>query len=105
MEEPTQVAPAEKLDVNIDVDSRPIADVSTPELMHIAWQRCDTEQSKVVADPYGGATAREFALAKTHLEDAITRFNKGVYRADGTYAITDAERTRERDAEPEEEPS
>lgn len=103
METPNPVTPSEKLDVAVDVDSRIIADVSTPELIHIAWQRADRELSLSVADPSGGATTREFALAKTHLEDALVRFNKGVYRADGTYAVTDAERTRQRDAEPAED--
>lgn len=36
--------------------------------------------------------AREFSLAITHAEDAITRANKGHYRLDGRFAITDAER-------------
>jgi hypothetical protein len=39
------------------------------------------------------AAAREFSMAITHIEDAITRFNKGTYMARGTFAISDAERS------------
>lgn len=42
-----------------------------------------------------GEIAREFSESITHLEDAITRYNKGTYMADGTFAITDAERSHD----------
>lgn len=83
------------LDVNVDVDNKVVADLTAAELMHVAWQRADNELSKVVAEPDAGPIIREFSLCKTHLEDAITRFNKGWYRAAGTYAISDAERVAE----------
>lgn len=40
-----------------------------------------------------GRIAREYAESYTHLEDAITRFNKATYMERGIFAITDAERT------------
>jgi hypothetical protein len=39
-----------------------------------------------------GDTARDLALARTHLEDALTRFNSAQYRLAGTWKRADPER-------------
>lgn len=45
------------------------------ELLSDAWKQLDQFQP---AGQHGGPDAREFAIAKTHVEDAIMRTNKGM---------------------------
>jgi hypothetical protein len=52
-----------------------------------------TARRGIVPETTSLAEAREFSMAITHIEDAITRFNKGTYMARGTFAISDAERS------------
>lgn len=69
---------------------------STAELLTVALARLADDRARVTAatDLRGaGEIAREYALAITHAEDAITRANKAHYREAGIFAITDAERT------------
>lgn len=65
-----------------------VADCSTVELLNECISRCG--EFKLHAS--SGEIAREYALAVTHIEDAITRANKGHYMQAGTFAISDAER-------------
>lgn len=39
-----------------------------------------------------GGAARDLALANTHLEDALTRYNSACYRIAGTWKRADPER-------------
>lgn len=41
--------------------------------------------------PYGGEVQRDLALARTHLEDALTRFNSAQYRIKGLWERRDPE--------------
>lgn len=49
------------------------------------------EKAKAHRDLSGPEAAREFSIAITSLEDALTRFNGGVYRRAGTWNRADAE--------------
>jgi len=51
----------------------------------------DAIAEQIVADAYTAApgAARDLALAKTHLEDALTRYNSAQYRAKGTWKRAD----------------
>ena len=42
--------------------------------------------------PDGSAAIADLDLARTHLEDALTRFNSACYRIAGTWGRADAER-------------
>lgn len=76
---------------------------SVAELLTVCVARANEEIRQVYdvsangpSDALGdelGAIVREFKESITHMEDAITRFNKGVYRRKGAFAITDAERS------------
>lgn len=73
-----------------------VEDCSVAELLNVALARLDWERIEIAnayAREVAGPIAREFSLAVTHIEDAITRANKGHYRQAGIFAITDAERT------------
>lgn len=79
-----------------EMTSALVEDCSVAELLNVALARLDWERGEILG-AYGqevaGPIAREFSLAVTHIEDAITRANKGHYRQAGIFAITDAERT------------
>lgn len=78
--------------VNSDLDpGMLVVEATFAELGTVMTQMADNERN--TAAPADPAAAREFSLAITHLEDAITRFNKGTYRRRGIFAVTDAERT------------
>lgn len=68
---------------------KPAGECTTVELLTMALARATGSADAFREDR---ATGREFSLAATHIEDAITRFNKGTYRSAGTFAISDAER-------------
>lgn len=70
--------------------NRSIADASVAELLTVCIARAQ-EQRQEGSPP--NAAGREFSIAITHMEDAITRFNKGFYMLKGTFAISDAERS------------
>ena len=69
-----------------------VAESSVAELLTVCIARMGASRYK--ANVRGdGEVAREYSLAITHAEDAITRANKAHYREAGIFAITDAERT------------
>lgn len=76
-----------------------IEEASVPELLMFCIARAEaaiealTIPETLEAQAAQGAIVREYRLSITALEDAITRWNKGTYRAKGTFAITDAERS------------
>lgn len=73
-----------------------VASATTAELLTACLGRLDDARQSALSatdQPRAGEIAREYALAITHIEDAITRANKGHYRQAGIFAITDAERT------------
>lgn len=76
-------------------DITPIRECTTVELLSECWDRMDG----MIDVSVNGQVKREAAIAKTLIEDAITRANKAVYREAGIYGISDAERTVERHAE------
>lgn len=53
---------------------------TTVELLATAWGRVNEQQDE---QPLAAAK-REFALAKTAIEDAIMRFNRGMAESRGT---------------------
>lgn len=63
-------------------------EVTVAELLTAAAARIEEYREAQAGSPAG----RDFALSITHLEDARSRFNSGVYRMKGTYAPSDAER-------------
>jgi hypothetical protein len=76
---------AERLD-----ETTPICDASVVELLNVCLLRAGSARLAAAGFP---DAAREYSIAITHIEDAIGRFNKGTYRMDGTFAISDAERS------------
>lgn len=85
------------------IRTKHVAECTVAELATECIRRLDEERRLSAAEAHRRRTAgepingideapREFSLAITHLEDAITRANKGNYRVDGRFAITDAER-------------
>lgn len=75
----------------IDTEAVTVADLTVAELLTVCIERTGDERAG--ANDTGAYAAREFSIAITHMEDAITRHNKGVYRLKDTFAITDAERS------------
>ncbi len=61
--------------------------MTTVELLEAAWARADGVQQS----SQDGETKREMALAKTAIEDAIMRFNRGLARAQGVFRVGDLE--------------
>jgi hypothetical protein len=61
--------------------------VTTVQQLDAAWGRID-EAQKAAHDPLA---QREFALAKTAIEDASMRFNRGMARESGSFRISDFE--------------
>lgn len=57
------------------------------EQLQGAWAHIDSLQNGAIGD-----AAREFALAKTAIEDAIMRTNRGVAKQAGTFKVADVER-------------
>jgi hypothetical protein len=88
---------------NIDTEAVTVADLTVVELLTVCIEVARDEvrgvhsaMSDGPSDALGdesGAILREFSIAITHIEDAITRYNKATYRLKGTFAITDAERS------------
>lgn len=72
-----------------------VGDCTVAELLTVAGARLAAQREGLSTLPRseGGPISREYALAITHVEDAITRSNKANYRLAGIFAITDAERT------------
>ena len=57
------------------------------ELVNEALERASTRRQLA-----GPEAARDYSIAITHLEDALTRFNGAVYRDEGKWNRADAEK-------------
>ncbi len=103
---PAEVPPAGRVtasavvNANLDTEVVPVADATVAELLTVCIGRARdrSEMAEFVAEDRpvpvsAGSIRREYALAITHMEDALTRFNKATYRENDTFAITDAERS------------
>lgn len=93
-----QTRPSAIVNSNLDTEAVTVADATVAELLAVCINRLDTERRHVTESVESAESAalvgREFSIAITHCEDAITRANKAHYRARGIFAITDAERTQ-----------
>lgn len=49
----------------------------------------DICETQIKSDETPGPVARELALSRTHLEDALTRYNSAQYRKAGTWKRAD----------------
>lgn len=64
-----------------------IEDLTFVDLVGLAFTKATVEFN----DAESGSAKREFAIAKTHLEDAVMRFTRGRSMSLGVFHVTDTE--------------
>lgn len=75
-----------------DIVNAPIVDGTGPATFNELGRQMQAILELTRAEAGRSEAGRDFALAATHLEDTLTRYNSGRYRAMGTWKRADPDR-------------